>query len=267
MKYARYSGQRTKIVCTIGPASSAAAMIERLIKTGMNIARLNLSHGTHSEHAHHIKTIRKLAERLGIPVPILMDLPGLKYRTGRLTGGSAVLKKDAHVTLTSRQVEGDEETVPVTLPSLPQNVKVGDMILLDDGAIQLRVREISGTEVKSQVVIGGLLTSGRGIVVPGMHTSDPFVTEHLRKHIDFAIKQQPDYIALSFVNRPEDVSQTRAILQQKNCDIPIISKIERGQAVVNFNRILAVSDGIMVARGDLGVDDSYPDARVNDNFG
>ncbi|MFQ5925453.1 MAG: pyruvate kinase [Dehalococcoidia bacterium] len=254
MKYTKYFGRRTKIVCTIGPASSTAAMIERLIKTGMNIARLNLSHGTHSEHAHHIEAIGRLAERLGIPVPILMDLPGPKYRSGRLRGGSVVLKKDAQVTLTSRQVEGDEETVPVTLPTLPQNVKVGDMILLDDGAIQLRVREISGTEVKSRVVIGGLLASGRGIVVPGMRASDPFVTEHLREHIDFAIEQQPDYIALSFVSRAADVSQTRAVLRQKNCDIPIIAKIERGQAVVNLNRILAVSDGIMVARGDLGVD-------------
>ena len=254
MKYTRYFGRRTKIICTIGPATSTDATIERLIKTGMNIARLNLSHGTHSEHAHHIATIRKLAKRLGIPIPILIDLPGPKYRVGRLTGGSVVLKKGALVTLTSRQVEGDEETVPVTLATLPRNAKVGDTVLLDDGAIQLRVREISGTEVNSRVVIGGLLNSGRGVVVPGMRAAGPFVTEHLLEHIDFTIAQLPDYVALSFVSRAEDVSQTRTMLQQKNCDIPIIAKIERGQAVANFNGILEVSDGIMVARGDLGVD-------------
>jgi len=254
MKYTKYFRRRTKIVCTIGPATSTAAKIERLIRTGMNIARLNLSHGTYNEHANHIAAIRKLSERLDIPISILMDLPGPKYRIGKLSGGSVVLKKDTRVTLTSRRVEGDAGTLPVTLANLPQNVKSGDMILLDDGAIQLRVREINGTEVNSRVVIGGQLASGRSVVVPGTHATGPFATEHLLEHIDFTIKQQPDYIALSFVSGAEDVSQVRAILRQKKCDIPIIAKIERGQAVANFSRILEVSDGIMVARGDLGVD-------------
>ncbi len=254
MQYVRYSGQRTKIVCTIGPASSKPALIERLIKRGMNVARFNLSHGTHIEHARYIRATRKLAQRLAIPVAILMDLPGPKYRTGRLRGGSAILKKGAQVILTTRQIEGDEERVSVNLPTLPQDANVGNRVLLDDGIIQLRVQAISKTEVNCRVVVGGLLTPNRGIVVPGMRTSGPFITDRLRKHIAFAIEQQPDYIALSFVSSPENISQTRAILQQKDCDIPIIAKIEQRQAVANFDKILAASDGIMVARGDLGVD-------------
>lgn len=254
MQHTRYSGRRTKIVCTIGPASSKVALIERLIKAGMNVARLNLSHGTYREHVRYIKNIRELAQRLEIPVAILMDLPGPKYRTGKLRGGSVMLKEGAQVVLTTRQVGAGRGTVPVNLPTLPQDVKVGDTVLLDDGAIQLMVQDISATEVRCEVVIGGVLTSGRGIVVPGMRTSGPFISEQLRRHITFAIKQHPDYIALSFVSNPEDINQVRAILQQKGCDIPIIAKIERGQAVANLDKILAVSDAVMVARGDLGVD-------------
>ena len=254
MQRTRYLKRRTKTVCTIGPASSSAAMIERMIKAGMNVARLNLSHGTHSEHAHHIQIVRKLVQSLATPVAILMDLPGPKYRVTSLRGGSAMLKKGSQVVLTTRQVDGDEEEVPVNLPSLPHDVKVGDIVLLDDGAIQLRVQDIRRTEIKCEVLFGGLLTPGRGVVVPGMRTSGPFITDHLGKHIAFAIEQRPDYIALSFVSSPENVVQVRTILQQSNAEIPIIAKIERGQAVANFDKILAASDGIMVARGDLGVD-------------
>lgn len=156
--------------------------------------------------------------------------------------------------LTTRQIEGNATIVPVNLPHLPQDVKVGDTILLDDGAIQLKVRGIGGTEVKCSVMVGGTLTDGRGLVVPGMRTSAPFISRSLREHILFAIKQQPDYLALSFVISAEDVAQVKAILQDNDVDIPIIAKIERREAVSKFDSILAVSNGIMVARGDLGVD-------------
>jgi len=152
---------------------------------------------------------------------------------------SAVLKKGADVTLTTRQITGNAEMVPVNLPSLPMDVKVGNMVFLDDGAMQLRIQEISNLEVRCRVVIGGRLTPGRGVVVPKMRTSGPFITEQLRQHIEFAIQQQPDYIAISFVSSAEDVIQTRAVLQQSDYSIPIIAKIERGQAVTNFNRILS----------------------------
>ena len=254
MHHHKLFNRRTKIVCTIGPASSSAAMIEKLIRAGMNIARLNLSHGTKQEHAGYIKNIRTISAKLGITVAILMDLPGPKYRTGSLKGGSAVLKKGEQVILTTREVEGDKNEVPVNLPNLPRDVKAGDLILLDDGAMELRVQEVCGTEVRCRVVIGGTLTPGRGVVVPGMRISSPFITDMLRTNLSFALEQQPDYIALSFVSSPQDVEQVRKILQENQASIPIISKIERGEALKKLDKILKASDGIMVARGDLGVD-------------
>ena len=254
MKRSRFFERRTKIVCTIGPATSSAAVIEQLIRAGMDVARLNLSHGTHREHARHIQTIRKLSQRLAIPVAILMDLPGPKYRTGKLKDGQAALKKGAQVILTTRRIEGDDKVIPINLPTLSQDVKIGDTVLLDDGAMQLRVLEGQGTEVRCKVVVGGILTEGRGLVVPGMRTSGPFITDALRECILFAIKQQPNYLALSFVSNADDVTGVRAILRENDTDIPIIAKIERGVAVNKFDDILATSESIMVARGDLGVD-------------
>jgi pyruvate kinase len=228
--------------------------MEQLIKAGMNVARLNLSHGTYREHSRHIQTVRKLSHRLAIPVAILIDLPGPKYRTGKLRGGQATLKKGAQVILTTKRIEGDDRVIPVNLPTLPQDVKVGDTVLLDDGAMQLKVLEGQSTEVRCRVMVGGILTEGRGLVVPGMRTSVPFITEALQEHIFFAIKQHTDYLALSFVSSAEDVTSVRAILQEHGADIAMIAKIERGVAVDKFDSILATSDGIMVARGDLGVD-------------
>jgi pyruvate kinase len=254
MKQPAYFKRRTKIVATIGPATGTASLMERLIRGGMNIARLNLAHGTHSVHARYIRTLRRVSQRLQTPLAILIDLPGPKYRTGKLKGGQAALKRGARLALTTREIEGDATLVPVNLPTLPQDVRVGDIILLDDGAMQLRVLGKDGSEVKCRVMIGGVLTERRGLVVPGMRTSTPFATEELREDALFAISQRPDYLAISFVSRAEDVAAVRAILADGNADIPIISKIERGQAVRNFDSILAASDGIMVARGDLGVD-------------
>jgi pyruvate kinase len=263
MKRSKLFERRTKIVCTIGPATSSAAVITKLMRAGMNVARLNLSHGTLREHARHIQTVRKLSERLAIPVAILMDLPGPKYRTGKLKDGQVRLKKGAHVILTTRQIEGDDTIIPVNLPTLPQDVKVGDTVLIDDGAMQLKVVERparqglsggQGTEVRCKVIVGGILTEGRGLVVPGMDTSGPFITDALRECLSFAIEQQPDYLAISFVRTAEDVNGVKAILYENDTDIPIIAKIERGVAVKKFGGILATSDGIMVARGDLGVD-------------
>jgi len=254
MKRSGFFGTRTKIVCTIGPATGSAAVIEQLIKAGMNVARFNLSHGTYREHARHIQTVRKLSHRLAIPVAILIDLPGPKYRTGELKYGQARLKKGAQIILTTRQVKGDDEVIPINLPTLPQDIKVGNTVLLDDGAMQLKVLERQGTEVRCKVIVGGILTEGRGLVVPGMRTFAPFITDTLRECIVFAIRQQPDYLALSFVSNAKDVTSVRAILRENDADIPIIAKIERGGAVNKFDSILATSESIMVARGDLGVD-------------
>ncbi|MGB5925758.1 MAG: pyruvate kinase [Dehalococcoidia bacterium] len=254
MKRSSLFDTRTKILCTIGPATGSAAVIEKLIKAGMNVARLNLSHGTYKEHARYIRTVRKLSHRLAIPVAILIDLPGPKYRTGELKDGRAKLKKGAQVIITTRRVRGGGGIIPVNLPTLPRDIRVGDTVLLDDGAMQLKVLERQGTEVRCKVVVGGILTEKRGLVVPGMRTSVPFISDALRQHILFAVKQQPDYLALSFVSNAKDVTSVRAILHENGADIPIIAKIEKGVAVNKFDSILATSEDIMVARGDLGVD-------------
>lgn len=254
MKRSSFFERRTKIVCTIGPASGSAAVIEQLIKAGMNVARFNLSHGTYREHARHIQTVRKLSQDLATPIAILLDLPGPKYRTGKLKDGQARLKKGAQVILTTRQVKGDEGVIPINLPTLPRDIKIGNTVLLDDGAMQLKVLEAQGTEVRCKVMVGGILTEGRGLVVPGMRTSGPFISDTLREYILFAVRQQPDYLALSFVSNAKDVTSVGAILHENSTDIPIIAKIERGVAIDKFDSILATSEGIMVARGDLGVD-------------
>src|SRR4030042_4417310 len=254
MKQPGFLKRRTKIVCTIGPATGSAAVIDLLIRSGMNVARLNLSHGTHDIHAKYIQTIRRSSRRLGIKVAVLMDLPGPKYRTGRLKGGQVTLQKGSRVTLTMEDVEGDAALVPVNLPTLPRDVAAGDTILLDDGAMQLRVLDKKDDRGVCGVILGGILKERRGLVVPGMRTSGPFITEALRRDILFAIQETPEYLAISFINNAEEVLGVKDILRRNNADIPVIAKIEKMQAVKNFDDILEVSDGIMVARGDLGVD-------------
>jgi pyruvate kinase len=254
MKHSGLFERRTKIVCTIGPATGSVPVIEQLIKAGMSVGRLNLSHGTHREHAGYIRAVRKLSHRLAIPVAILIDLPGSKYRTGRLKDGEAKLEKGAQVILTTRRVIGGGGIIPVNFNTLAEDIKVGDSVLLDDGAMQLKVVERQGTEVKCKVVVGGILTERRGLVVPEMRISGPFITDTVRESILFAVEQEADYLALSFVGDAKDITGVRAVLHDNRADIPVIAKIERGRAVDRFDSILRVSDGIMIARGDLGVD-------------
>jgi pyruvate kinase len=254
MKSPRYSRRRTKIVCTIGPATGSAGMIAQLIKAGMDVARLNLSHGTFEEHTGYIETIREISRRTGTDVAILIDLPGPKYRIGRLKGGQATLKRGGEVKLTTADIEGDGSLIPVNLPDLAHDIKAGDNVILDDGAMELKVRAVAGAEMLCRVTVGGVLRQGKGLVVPGMRISVPFITEKLRKAIAFAVKQRPDFLALSFVAGAGDLAAARAILAASGAAIPLIAKIERGEAVENFSDILAASDGIMVARGDLGVE-------------
>ena len=254
MKQPDFLKRRTKIVCTIGPATGSSAVIERLIRSGMNVARLNLTHGTQAVHERYVRTVRRLGRRLGVPVAVLIDLPGPKYRTGRLKEEKVTLKKGARVTLTTRDVEGSAALVPVNLPGLSGYVKTGSIVLLDDGAMQLRVLEKTDTDITCRVVAGGVLTEKRGIVVPGMPAIGPFVTDALRERMLFAIRQKPDYLALSFVSSAADIAGVKAILEEAGAAVPVIAKIERVQAVKDFDDILSIADGIMVARGDLGVD-------------
>jgi pyruvate kinase len=254
MRRSRLYGRRTKIICTIGPATGSTGMIEKLIKAGMNVARLNLSHGTLTEHASYVHAVRTVSHSLDTVVAVLIDLPGPKYRTGRLKGHKAVLKKGAQLSFTTEQIEGNETRVSVNRPELPREARPGDTVLLDDGALQLRVQQVENGEVKCRVIVGGVLTEKRGLVVPGMRSSGPFITDALREAVLFAVSQQPDYLALSFVTGPDHIVGVRKLIAEQGADIPIIAKIERGEAVKNFEGILEQSDGIMVARGDLGVE-------------
>jgi pyruvate kinase len=254
MRRSRLERRRTKIVCTIGPATGSTTMIERLIRAGMNVARLNLAHGTEGEHARYTQAIRDLSQRLHTNVAILMDLPGPKYRTGRLKGGRAVLRKGAELVFTTQQIEGDATKVSVNLPNLPRDIKPGDTILIADGEMQAKALKVHGDEVTSRVTVGGILTEERGLVVPGMRMAGPFVSDKLRKDLAFALSQKPDYLALSFVTEGEDVAGVRELVTEESMRVPIIAKIERGEAVKNLDSIIARADGIMVARGDLGVE-------------
>jgi pyruvate kinase len=269
--------RHTRIVCTLGPASSSEAQLEALMRAGMDVARLNFSHGTQEEHAATIACVRKVAARLDRPVALLQDLSGPKIRTGPLVGGHPVVLVDgAQVKLTTRPVPGTSEEISTTYTGLPADVKSGDRVLLSDGAIQLRVIQTTDTDVWCEVVHGGVLAEHQGINLPGVNISAPALTDKDRDDLRFGVRQGVDYIALSFVRRPEDVlsgkeAVAEALREEPRKDssapeglhpasygaaqtIPIIAKLEKPEAVENLEAILAVADGVMVARGDLGVE-------------
>jgi pyruvate kinase len=256
--------RRTKIVCTIGPASESEERLEQLMRAGMNVARLNFSHGTHDQHAIVIERVREISARLGCSVAILQDLQGPKIRTGALEGGKPVPFVDgAHVTITSRPIVGNAQVISTTYQALPQDVKVGDCILLDDGLMELRVLGANETDVQCEVVHGGMLKEHKGINLPGVAVSAPALTEKDRDDLKFGVLHNVDYVALSFVRRPQDVLEAKQIIRQFQAElgeahaqgtIPLIAKLEKPEAVAHLNEILEVTDGVMVARGDLGVE-------------
>src|SRR6266566_6163600 len=256
--------RRTKIVCTIGPATSSKERLEQLMRAGMNVARLNFSHRTHPEHELVLDRIRTISARLGYAIAILQDLQGPKIRTGTLEGGQPVLLADgARVTITTSDVEGNAETISTTYKQLPQDVKEGDLILLDDGLLELRVLGSDETGVQCLVVHGGLLKEHKGINLPGVAVSASALTEKDRDDLRFGVRHGVDYVALSFVRRPEDIVEARAFMRQLQAEqggeqgqvsIPLIAKLEKPEAVIRLDEILDVVDGVMVARGDLGVE-------------
>jgi pyruvate kinase len=251
--------RRTKIVCTIGPASHAPETLRQLIDAGMDVARLNFSHGTHAEHAQVIADLRAIAADLGRPVAILQDLQGPKIRTGELRGHQPVTLADgATFTITSQDMTGDASGVCTTYADLPNDVQPGDRILLADGLIELRVVGVAPPEVTCQVVHGGELAEHQGINLPGVSVSAPALTEKDRDDLRFGVAQGVDYIALSFVRRPEDLTAARQAIFEASAPgtapIPLIAKLEKPEAIERLDEILAASDGVMVARGDLGVE-------------
>jgi pyruvate kinase len=247
--------RKTKIVCTIGPASRAYDVIEKLIRMGMNVARLNFSHGSYKEHLQVIENIRQASLKIGQPIAILQDLGGPKIRIGKIIKEPIFLKEGSSFILTNREVTGNEQEVSLTFPSLPQKVKKGDCIFLADGTLELKVKEFTSTDIICRVVRGGKLTSHQGVNIPNISMDIPSLTEKDYQDILFGIKNKVDFIGLSFIRRAEDVLKVRKILQENKAEeISLIAKIEKKEAVDNLKEIIEASDGIMVARGDLGVE-------------
>lgn len=246
--------RKTKIVCTIGPASESAEVLEALIRAGMNVSRLNFSHGTHEEHLRKIATLRHLSDRLRQPMAILQDLAGPKIRVGEVKGGEVELKRGEHFLLTNRKVTDDEKGVSITYPSLPSEVKPKDTILLADGTIELQVLESNSQDIQCQVIVGGVLTSHKGINVPTGTILARTFTEKDRDDLLFGIQNGVDLVSLSYVRDGRDIEAVKMVLREKSADIPVIAKIERKEALENIDEILSVADGVMVARGDLGVE-------------
>ncbi len=244
--------RRAKIVCTIGPASSQR--LGELIEAGMDVARLNFSHGAHSEHAEVVADIRRLSKEMKHPVAILQDLQGPKIRTGRYTDGPLTLQTGQTFVITTDEIIGDEERVSTTYKSLPEDVDEGDEILLSDGLLRLVVRRIQGAEVECEVVDGGVLRERAGINLPGADLSVPSMTEKDREDLEFGIAQKLDYVALSFVRRADDISELKALLRRADVPIGAVAKLEKPQAIQDLDAIIEATDVVMVARGDLGVE-------------
>ena len=245
---------RTKIVCTIGPSSASPDALARLVAAGMDVARLNFSHGTHAEHASVIAAIRAIAAEARRPIAVLQDLAGLKIRIGEIPGGPVRLKAGDAFTLTTRPVPGGARGASVSLPDLPRLLRPGDRVLLADGEIELGAEEIGDTDVLCRVIAGGALSSHKGISLPTAVVPGVGLTEKDGQDLLFGIAQGVDYVALSFVRSEADVRQARAFLAEHGAAIPIVAKIEKHEAIGAIDAILAEADGLMVARGDLGVE-------------
>ncbi len=250
--------RKTKIVATIGPASRSPEMVEKLVRAGVNVMRLNLSHGSHSSHREAIAVIREVSARLNMPVAVLMDLQGPKIRVGALKEKVVELKDGSALTLTPEEIEGDETRITTTYKELYKDIGPGDRILIDDGLIEVKVTEVRGKEVDCVVIYGGPLSEHKGFNLPDVSVTAPALTEKDIEDIEFGVENEVDYIALSFVRKASDVTELKALLKHrlegKGKEIPVIAKIEKAEAIGNLDAIMEESDGIMIARGDLGVE-------------
>ena len=246
--------RRAKIVCTIGPASRHESMMRAMLLHGMNVARFNFSHGGPNSQAEHIERLRRVSREIGQPVAILQDLQGPKIRTGPVEYADTQLVIGAKFTLTTRPVPGDERQVSTTYQALPRDCRRGDTILLDDGLIALQVERVDDTDVVCTVTDGGVLKANKGINLPGVAVSAPALSEKDRHDVDWGLENGVDFVALSFVRRPEDVLELRNLIDEKGSTALIISKLEKPEAIDNLHEIIELSDGVMVARGDLGVE-------------
>jgi len=254
--------RKTKIVSTLGPVSNSEEMIRKLISAGVNVFRLNTSHGVPEDHIPVIERIKKIRKELGISIGILLDLEGPKIRTGKFCQDNVELKTGQEFILTSEEITGDEKRVSINYPLLPKEVKPRDTILVYDGLIALKVIETDGTNIKTRVMNGGTLSHRKGINVPGVDISLPALTEKDKKYIKIGVEYEVDFFAQSFVRKPEDIDFCRTEMTKYNGKIPIIAKIETKQALSYLRSIIFKADGIMVARGDLGVEIPTEDVPV-----
>jgi pyruvate kinase len=254
MKDRRKEIKKTKIVCTVGPASSDPAVMEEMIRQGMDVARLNFSHGDRQGHGEMISQVRRLSATVGRPVAILQDLGGGKVRLGRIKGGTVSVDTGATLTLTTRQMEGTAQKISVTYPGLTDDVREGDTILLADGTLELKVSAVNPPEITCQVVVGGKISSHKGVNMPSSELRAKALTDQDKEDLRFGVQAEVDLIALSYVRGGEDIREAKEIVQSQNADIPIIAKIERQEALTHIDEIMQEADGIMVARGDLGVE-------------
>lgn len=247
--------RKTKIICTLGPAVDDEQKLEELIRAGMNVARLNFSHGDYEEQGHRIELFKKARENVGYPVAMLLDTKGPEIRIGVFESGEATLKAGDTFTLLNEDIPGDDTKVSVTYKNLANEVSVGTSILINDGTIEVKVKEIKGKDVVCEVINGGRLTNRKSINIPNSSINLPSITEKDISDIKFGIEKGFDYIAASFVRKPEDVLNIKKVLDENGgSHIKVIAKIENREGINNFDKILEVADGIMVARGDLGVE-------------
>ena len=246
---------KTKIVCTLGPATDTEEVLKGLVESGMSIARLNMSHGDVETHTRMVEKVRKVSFEMGIPVGLMVDVPGTKYRTGPLESGTANLVDGEAIVLTSDYMAGNKNRVTVTPPGLHRDASSGGTILVDDGNIELIGLSVTGNDVLCKVVRGGRLTEGRGVVTPGRSPSQEFPHDRAIECLKFAATSQADFVALSTVTKRDDIDKARDILIQNGMKSPlIISKVERAEAIENIDEVVEASDAIMVARGDMGVE-------------
>lgn len=255
--------RKTKIVCTLGPSTDNEDILKQMMLAGMDVARCNFSHGTYDNHRQRMEMIRKLRKETGKPVAILLDTRGPEVRVKKFKDGKVTLEENQLFTLTSDEVEGSVDKVSVTYNRLYEDLEVGMRVLIDDGLIEMKVEQIDQKNIVCRVINGGTVSDHKGVNVPDVDLSMPYISEKDREDILFGISQDVDFIAASFVQKKEDIMQLRRLLEKNGgSDIKIISKIENKQGVTNIDDIIAVSDGIMVARGDMGVEIPYEDVPV-----
>ena len=249
--------RKTKIVCTMGPSTDKPGILRQLLENGMNVARFNFSHGDYEEHAGRYRLLRTLAQELDLPVAAMLDTKGPEIRLGTFANGTEKLVAGQKFTLTSREVEGTHEICSITYKDLPRDVQPGGRIMLDDGLIELAIDAVEGTDIICTVKNDGVIKTKKGVNVPGVHLSMPYMSPRDRNDLLFGIEQGFDLISASFTRNAQDIMEIRHILDEHDCNMRIIAKIENQEGIDNIDEILTVADGIMVARGDMGVEIDY----------